>query len=74
MTNRQIKQIARLEEIIIAAGFVLHKLQKTYGNGFETGMTEQVSACILDCKAVTHGRIQREVTSKQVENQDWVIS
>lgn len=58
------KRIARLEDIVAGAGFLLQKLQHQYGSDFGYGMSEQVRDCIRDCQQVVAAKEQRDATAK----------
>jgi len=60
MAKSPAKKIERLESVCIGAGFLLQKLQYTYGADFGVGMEEQVRDCINDCKQIANSRQQRE--------------
>jgi hypothetical protein len=57
------KRIDRLELVCIGAGFLLKKLQHTYGGDFGVGTTEQVRHCINDIKQIERARTQREAAT-----------
>jgi hypothetical protein len=54
------QRIARLEDIVGGAGFLLMKLQSKYGGDFGEGMRAQVRDCLKDCQQVAAARAQRE--------------
>lgn len=58
------QRIARLEDIVAGAGFLLQKLQYQYGSDFGHGMSQQVRDCIRDCQQVAAARAQREADAK----------
>lgn len=59
------QRIARLEDIVVGAGFLLMKLQSRYGRDFGEGMHEQVIDCIRDCQRVGEARAQRQAATGQ---------
>lgn len=60
--NSTTKRVDRLEQIAIGAGFLLKKLQHTYGRDFGEGMRILVRDCIRDCDQVATSRAQREAS------------
>lgn len=63
MSKSNTKKIERLESIIIGAGFLLRKLQATYGEDFGVGLDDQVRKCILDCHRVAAHAAQRKAAA-----------
>jgi len=59
----QAQRIARLEQVCIGAGFLLKKLQYSYGERFGIGMGEQVSQCINDINQIERSRALRTAST-----------
>lgn len=61
MSNKSpAKRIEYLESVVMGAGFLLKKLQHTYGSDFGMGMTEQVAQCIRECNEVGRVNVTRK--------------
>jgi hypothetical protein len=58
------KKIRRLEGICVGAGFLLKKLNASFGAEFGEGMRQQIRDCIKDCDAVGRAMQQREAAEK----------
>lgn len=59
------QRIARLEDIVAGAGFLLMKIQSRYAADFGEGMRAQVQDCIRDCNQVSAARAQRQAATGQ---------
>lgn len=58
------KRIAKLEGQVIGMGFLLMKLQQTYGHDFGEGMAEQVRQAINDYRQLSASIAQRDAAAK----------
>ena len=54
------KRVARLESIVVSAGFLLQRLYATYHDDFSVGLEQQVRECLRDCNDVARAKAQRE--------------
>lgn len=62
------KRIAMLEGQVIGMGFLLMKLQQTYGHDFGEGMTAQVKQAINDYRQLSASITQRDAAKVAAEH------
>lgn len=61
------KRIAKLEGQVIGMGFLLMKLQQTYGHDFGEGMTAQIKQAINDYRQLSASIAQRDAAKMAAE-------
>ncbi|MDH0899651.1 hypothetical protein N5C12_09835 [Comamonas aquatica] len=61
------KRIAKLEGQVIGMGFLLAKLQQTYGHDFGDGMAEQVKQAVNDYRQLSAAIAQRDAAKASEE-------
>lgn len=62
------KRIARLESVVVGAGFLLQRLYEANRKDLSVGLTQQIHECLRDCNAIAKARAQREAAALQSES------